>query len=207
MAGAPTRSDPPNSVKRIFRAALVLLALAVALLVLFHTQVLAALGNFLVKAGPPQKADVVLVLAGDNFGRRILAGAELVKQGWAPKALISGPSGNYGYFDCDLAIPFAVKAGYPESYFIHLEHTGRSTEEEAYAAAAKLRTMGVKRVILVTSNYHTRRSGKIFHRVAPDIEFFVVAAPDEFFKPDTWWRDREARKIFLYEWMKTVAEW
>jgi uncharacterized SAM-binding protein YcdF (DUF218 family) len=207
MAGAPTRSDPSNAVKRIFRAGLVILALAVALFVVFHTPVLAGLGNFLVKAGPPQKADVVLVLAGDNFGRRILAGAELVKQGWAPKAMISGPSGNYGYFDCDLAIPFAVKAGYPESYFIHLEHNGRSTEEEAYAAAAKLRTMGVKKVILVTSNYHTRRSGKIFHRVAPDIQFFVVAAPDEYFKPDTWWRDREARKIFLYEWMKTVAEW
>ena len=193
--------------KRIFRAALVILALAVALLVLFHTPVLAALGNFLVKAGPPQKADVVLVLAGDGFGRRILKAGELVKQGWAPNALISGPNGNYGSYECDLAIPFAVRAGYPESYFIHLEHTGRSTEEEAYVAAAKLRTMGVKKVILLTSNYHTRRSGKIFHRVAPDIDFFVVAAPDEFFKPDTWWRDREARKIFLYEWMKTIAEW
>ena len=193
--------------KRIFRAALVTIALAAALLILFHTPVLAALGNFLVKAGPPQKADVVLVLAGDGFGRRILKAGELVKQGWAPNALISGPNGNYGSYECDLAIPFAVRAGYPESYFIHLEHTGRSTEEEAYVAAAKLRTMGVKKVILLTSNYHTRRSGKIFHRVAPDIDFFVVAAPDEFFKPDTWWRDREARKIFLYEWMKTIAEW
>jgi len=183
------------------------MALAAALLILFHTPVLAALGNFLVKAGPPQKADVVLVLAGDGFGRRILKAGELVKQGWAPNALISGPNGNYGRYECDLAIPFAVRAGYPESYFIHFEHTGRSTEEEAHAAAAKLGTMGAKKVILVTSNYHTRRSGKIFHRVAPDIEFFVVAAPDEFFKPDTWWRDREARKIFLYEWMKTVAEW
>jgi uncharacterized SAM-binding protein YcdF (DUF218 family) len=193
-------------VKRIFRAGLIALAV-VLLLAVFHAPVLAALGHFLIKAGPPQKADIVLVLAGDNFGRRILAGAELVKQGWAPKALISGPSGNYGFFDCDLAIPFAVKAGYPESYFIHFEHTARSTEQEAQAITAKFRATGVKRVILVTSDYHTRRAGKIFRRVAPDIDFFVVAAPDEYFRADSWWRDREARKIFLYEWMKTVAEW
>jgi uncharacterized SAM-binding protein YcdF (DUF218 family) len=194
-------------VKRIFRAGLATLAIVAVLLVLFHAPILAALGNFLVKAGGPQKADIIVVLAGDGFGRRILAGAELVKQGWAPKALISGPNGNYGQYECDLAIPFAVRAGYPESYFIHFEHTGRSTMEEARAVSEKLRAMGAKRVILLTSDYHTRRAGKIFRRMAPDIDFIVVAAPDEFFKPDSWWRDREARKIFLYEWMKTVAEW
>jgi uncharacterized SAM-binding protein YcdF (DUF218 family) len=67
--------------------------------------------------------------------------------------------------------------------------------------------MGVKRVILVTSNYHTRRAGSIFRRAAPDLEFYVVASPDEFFNPDSWWKNREASKTFIFEWMKTVAEW
>jgi uncharacterized SAM-binding protein YcdF (DUF218 family) len=189
-------------VKRI----LLVLAVVVLLLVLFHAPVLAALGNFLVKAGPPQKADIIVVLAGDGFGRRILKAGELIKDGWAPQALISGPNGNYGNYECDLAIPFAVKAGYPESYFLHFEHTARSTESEATNVTQKLREMGFKRVILVTSNFHTRRAGKMFRHAAPDLEFFVVAAPDEFFKPDSWWHDREASKVFLYEWMKTVAE-
>jgi uncharacterized SAM-binding protein YcdF (DUF218 family) len=189
-------------VKRIF----LILAVVALLLVLFHAPVLAALGNFLVKAGPPQKADIIVVLAGDGFGRRILTAANLVKDGYAPRALISGPNGNYGNYECDLAIPFAVKAGYPESYFLHFEHTARSTQSEAEKVVKKLREMGVKRAIVVTSNFHTRRAGIMFRRAAPDIEFFVVAAPDEFFKPDSWWHDREASKIFLYEWMKTVAE-
>jgi uncharacterized SAM-binding protein YcdF (DUF218 family) len=194
-------------VKRTLRAIALILAVAAVLLAVFHTAFLAALGNFLVKAGPPQKADVIVVLAGDGFGHRILTAGKLIEEGYAPNALISGPDGNYGIYECDLAIPFAVRAGDPEAYFTHLEHHARSTVDEAKEVVSKLREMGAKRVILVTSNYHTRRSGKIYRRAAPDIDFIVVAAPDEFFKPDSWWHNREASKIFVYEWMKTVAEW
>jgi uncharacterized SAM-binding protein YcdF (DUF218 family) len=190
-------------VKRV----LLFLAAAVVLLVLFHATLLAALGNFLVKAGPPQKADIIVVLAGDGFGHRILTAGDLIKQGYAAQAIISGPDGNYGNYECDLAIPFAVKAGDPESDFIHLEHHARSTVEEAQVVVKKLRDMGVKRVILLTSTYHTRRAGNIFRRAAPDLDFIVVAAPDEFFKPDSWWHNREASKTFAYEWSKTIAEW
>lgn len=191
--------------KWIIRATAVVAA--VLLVVLLHVPILAALGNFLIKTDSPSKSDIIVVLAGDGFGNRILRAAELVKEGYAPHALISGPDGSYGNYECDLAIPFAVRAGYPESYFIHFEHHARSTEEEAQAVVAKLREMRVKRVLLVTSTYHTRRAGKIFRRAAPDLDIRVVSAPDKFFKPDSWWRDREARKIFLLEWTKTISEW
>ena len=62
-------------------------------------------------------------------------------------------------------------------------------------------------MLLVTSDYHTRRAGKIFRHQAPDMTFDVVSAPDEYFTTDGWWHDREGRKTFLIEWMKTVAEW
>ncbi len=182
------------------------LVLLLALFFLLYQPALAALGGYLVNAEPPVKADLILVLAGDGFGHRILKGAELARQGYAPKVLVSGPDGNYGNYECDLAIPFAVRAGYPESMFLHFEHRARSTEEEARVAVEKLRAMGVKRVLLVTSDYHTRRAGKIYHRAAPGIDVHVTAAPDEYFRADSWWKDREARKIFLYEWMKTVAQ-
>lgn len=193
--------------KRFLRAAALVLAVAFVLIVIFHTAILSSLGNFLVKAGPPQKAEMVVVLAGDGFGNRVLKAAELVKEGWAPKVLVSGPDGSYGNYECDLAIPFAVKAGYPEAWFVHAEHRARSTAEEARFLDEKLRAMGVRRIILVTSDYHTRRSGKIFHRLAPDLEVYVVAAPDSYFNPDRWWHNREASKIFVLEWTKTIVEW
>ena len=193
--------------KRILRATALTLAVAAVLLLLFHAAILDGLGNFLVHASAPQKADIIVVLAGDGFGHRVLTAGDLVKQGYAPVALVSGPDGNYGNHECDLAIPYAVRAGDPESYFVHFEHHGRSTVEESQAIVKELHRRGVKRVLLVTSNYHTRRAGAIFRRGAPDIDFIVVSAPDEFFDPDNWWKSREASKILLLEWTKTIADW
>jgi uncharacterized SAM-binding protein YcdF (DUF218 family) len=194
-------------VKRGFRFAALAIVALLALGGLFYAQVLAALGSFLDKSEPPRKADAILIAAGDSRGNRILKGAELVREGYAPKAIVSGPEGLYGFYECDLAIQFAERAGYPESYFTAFPNHALSTHEEAQAAAREFRDLGVKRVLLVTSNYHTRRAGNLFRAAAPDVAFTVVAAPDRHFQPRGWWRDREGRKTFSIEWMKTVAEW
>jgi uncharacterized SAM-binding protein YcdF (DUF218 family) len=185
----------------------VLLAVLLAIAGIFHTQILSALGGYLVHVDPPQPADAALVLAGDGWGHRILTAAQLVRDGYVPKVLVSGPDGAYGNHECDLAIPFAVRHGYPESYFEHLEHNGRSTLEEAHAVLIEVRREGLKRILVVTSNYHTRRAGRIFRSLAPDLTILVVGAPDEYFTPDGWWHNREGQKIFLTEWEKTVANW
>jgi uncharacterized SAM-binding protein YcdF (DUF218 family) len=182
-------------------AAVLLLALVL------HARILTALAEYLDQSGPPEKADIAFVLAGDASGRRILKGAELVRQGYAPRLVVSGPAGNYGYYECDLAIPFAVKAGYPESEFIPFPNHARSTRDEAAAAAVELRGLGAHRVLLITSLYHTRRAGGDFRAAAPDLTFIVVAASDENFTPQAWWHNREARKTFAIEWLKTGASW
>ena len=179
---------------------------AAALALLFHARILGALGSYLVHDEPPRHADVILVLAGDVFGGRILKGAELVRQGYAPKAIVSGPA-IYSVHECDLAIALAQRAGYPASYFVHFEHPALSTAEEARDAAPLLRSMGVKQVLLVTSDFHTRRAGNIFRAAMPDIDFDVVGSSDAHFSPQGWWKDREGRKTFVMEWTKTVATW
>jgi len=175
--------------------------------VVLHARILGALGAYLVHAEPPQKADAALVLAGDEWGYRILTAAQLARDGFVPKVLVSGPDGNYGLHECDLAIPFAVKQGYPESYFVHMEHSAVSTVSEAQAVLPVIRRMGFKRIIVVTSNFHTRRAGAIFRKLAPDLTILVVAAPDKNFTADGWWHDREGQKTFFFEWEKTLANW
>jgi uncharacterized SAM-binding protein YcdF (DUF218 family) len=183
------------------------LIVVIVLCVLFSSVLLGALGSFLVKAEAPSKADIILVLAGDARGNRILKAAELVKEGYASKAVVSGPDGEYGHYECDLAIPFAVKAGYPESYFLHLENMARSTRDEARVSIAELRRLGAHRVLIVTSNYHTRRAGRMYRDEAPDLDFHVVAAPDKYFTADGWWHNREGCKTLFFEWAKTLASW
>ena len=193
---------------RRFSGSLKLLAAGiafVAILAVTHSWWMAALGRMLVDDQGPAHAEIAVVLAGDYYGNRIVRAAELVKQGYVPRALISGPQTVYGQYECDLAIPFAVRQGYPADWFLRSPNSALSTRAEAAAILADLRRRGVHRFLLVTSDYHTARAARIYRAAAPDLGFRVVAAPDRYFRPDTWWHNREGQKIFLIEWMKTVA--
>jgi uncharacterized SAM-binding protein YcdF (DUF218 family) len=182
-------------------------AVAILLVLLTHAYWLSAFGGYLIHDESPAPADMVVVLAGDYAGNRILTAAELVRRGLAPKALISGPGDVYGQYESDLAIAFAVRHGFPESYFVAFPNEAKSTAAEADAVIPELRKLHAHRIEIVTSNFHTRRAGNIYRSRARDLEFHVVAAPDTYFSGDGWWKNREGRKTFLAEWEKTVATW
>ena len=178
-----------------------------ALVILLHPLWLAGLGRFLVRAEEPFQSDMVVLLAGDGWGHRLRRAAELVRAGYAPKVLVSGPAGMYGLHESDLAIAYAVKLGCPAEWFIPLPNEATSTREETRAVLAELARRQVRRFIVVTSNYHTRRAGGLYRSQAPRAELRVVAAADPQFSPDNWWHSRTGRKLFLLEWQKTVATW
>lgn len=146
------------------------------------------------------------MLAGDWDGNRILKACDLIRSGFAPTALVSGPPA-YATNEADLAIDFAVKRGCPRDWFIPFPIGGTSTKAEAQELAAELRRRGVRRFLLVTSNYHTRRSANIWREAAQPASFVVVGASYKYFRPEDWWRDREGRKTVFFEWSKTVATW
>ena len=189
------------------RPLLIALLLLVLIFVVPYRFWLANAGGALVWIEPPQKADIVVVLAGDFSGNRILTAAALVRQGFAPVVLVSGPGEIYGLHESDLAIPFAVHRGFPPSYFVAFPHDATSTAAEAKYVVQELRRRRAHRVELVTSNYHTRRARAIFMAAAPDLEFHMTSAPDPNFTPGAWWQNREGRKTFLLEWTKTVTSW
>jgi uncharacterized SAM-binding protein YcdF (DUF218 family) len=184
---------------------LAILAAVVVILALTHALWMGWMGAFLVDAESPSRADLVVVLAGDPYGNRILKAAELVKQGYATKVLVSGPAGFYGLHESDLAIPFAVKHGFPATWFVAFPHEAHSTDEEARLILPELRKRNAHRVLVVTSDFHTRRALHILRARWPDIDIHMVAAPDEFFSAYGWWHTREGRKTFFLECTKTLA--
>ena len=186
---------------------LLAVVLAVVLVLATYPIWLTVLGGYLVHSDAPVPADMIVVLAGDFTGSRILTAGNLVRQGFAPKALISGPAGVYGIYESELAIAMAVRNGYPAAYFVAFPNDSKSTASESAAVISELRKLHVHKIDLVTSNFHTRRAAKIFRSQAPDMEVHVVAAPDRYFTPNGWWKEREGRKTFVMEWMKTVGEW
>ena len=191
-----------------FQFALVLLLLAAAAF-LARDVWLAALGRGLVHDDGPAKAEIAVVLAGEPWGYRLTRGAELARQGYVPRVLVSGPPGLYGINEADAAIRFAIVRGYPAEWFIPLYHTGLSTREEAVAVLDALKLRNIRSVLLVTSDYHTARARRIFRDVesqrggGPDLR--VVAAGDRFFSVAGCWRNREGRKTAFLEWTKTLS--
>jgi len=180
------------------------LLLIIAVLYFTRTSWLEAMGHFLVDTQTPEHADMIVVLGGDWYGNRILKAAELAKEGFAPHVLVSGGGYLYGRYEGDLAVPFAVSHGYDEKFFIKFLYPASSTREEAKAVIPELRRRGVKKYILVTTEFHTRRAGNLFREIGPDLELIVVASPDTLHW-NNWWTDREGRKTFLMEWTKTLT--
>jgi uncharacterized SAM-binding protein YcdF (DUF218 family) len=196
--------------RRFFPLRLALIALVLAVAAYFAAPYwLPWLAKPLIHDDGPAKAEVILVLAGDESGERILRAGDLVKQGYAPLALVSGPFGNYGIYEDQLAIPFAVQHGYPAEWFAGVRNTSRSTRVEAVALVAELRKRRVRNFLVVTSDYHTARARRLYldaiRKSGGGMTFRMVAAPDVSFRVDSWWREREALKVVFYEYSKTIA--
>lgn len=182
-------------------------SLALGAVVLASPLWMAAMGRFLVRTDAPAPSDAILVLAGDWTGARILEAAGLSRQGLAPVVLVSGPPNFFGRFESDAAIDYAVRNGWPRSLFVGIPHDADSTATEALRLAPELRRRGVRKLLVVTSDFHSRRAGRIWRATAPEMEIRVVTARFRDFDPSRWWTRRQWQKIFLDEWEKTVANW
>lgn len=189
-------------------AALLWILLAVVVLAAawhWRAPLLAPAGTFLVRSEAPVRADAVVVLAGGFMGERILKAAELVRDGYAPYALMSGPKRLYEVSECDLAIPYAGRKGFPASYFACAPNAARSTWEEAVAILPELERRGARSILLVTSDYHTGRAARMWRKAAPGLEIHPVAARSPEFDIRQWWRSREGWKALESEWVKTLT--
>ncbi len=194
----PRRSLPRRWFLRSFL--IVLLTLAVLLLIAWKPT-LSYLGNLLVSPQSPRPADLILVLGGNFYGPRVVKAADLAMQHYAPLVLISGVPYE-GRPEGDAAIDFLTARGYPRGLFQSFEHHAPSTIGEAIALRPELARRGVKRVLLVTSAYHSRRASIVFWLFCPGIHFITIGAPDNFYHPSDWWEDASSKKLFFSEWTK-----
>jgi uncharacterized SAM-binding protein YcdF (DUF218 family) len=204
-----------SSVKRVpkRRSRWLLAALLPAILILtllaFRQQALDGLGEFLVVSDPLEHADLIYVLAGDFWGSRVLLGANLGSKGWAPKVIMSGglyTGGGYvNRYQGDLAVDFAVQHGYPRGLFISIPLELQSTIDEARAMGPVFHRLGARRVLLVTSNFHSRRAAQAFRLFLPEFEFRMEGSPDHTFEPHAWWKTPQQRHLLFAEYQKLVG--
>jgi uncharacterized SAM-binding protein YcdF (DUF218 family) len=150
---------------------------------------------------PPAHADAIVVLGDDNFyADRATHAAELFRQGVAPEVLVSGrrlrPNAGVG----ELMERDLVERGVPKEKIEKVTHDADSTREEAEVLGKIAKEHHWKSVVIVTSNYHTRRTRYIYDRVFPQgIAVTVASARDGDFDPERWWEKRKSVKLFTRE--------
>jgi|RhiMetdeSRZDD1v2_1073273.scaffolds.fasta_scaffold116969_3 uncharacterized SAM-binding protein YcdF (DUF218 family) len=177
---------------------------------IFYPVTLTGLAKLLTLSQRPEPADLILVLGGDFWGPRSLMGAELGARGLAKKVLISGPPYRYNpegkdQPESELSIVFLVEKGYRREMFLSFPNTTKSTIDEALAVCPELNRLGAKKVLLVTSSYHSGRANLVFNLYCPDVRFRSVPAPDPQFEVNNWWKTESFRKIFFSEWQKIIG--
>ncbi len=181
-----------------------------AVLYLARHPILRFAAEFWIIEDPIDKADAIIVLSDDNFyADRATRAAELLREGKAPVVVASGRRLRPSAGIAELMEHDLVERGVPRDRILRFAHDADGTREEAEALARFAKERKWRSVIVVTSNYHTRRARYIFRRVFPqDIEVRVASARDGDFDPQRWWEKRKSVKELMREFAgMMVALW
>lgn len=170
-------------------------------LYLFRRPILRWAGEWWVVEEAPFRAEAIVVLGDDNYAAdRAARAAELYRDGWAPVVVASGRWLRPYASIAELMERDLADRGVPRQAVLAFPSYAANTYEEAQAIARLARERRWRRLNIVTSNYHTRRTGYIFRRtLGPAFELRIVAAADSAYDPQTWWHHRPGVKAFFHE--------
>ena len=174
------------------------------LIVVIVLAAFAAASGWLLVVDSPQHADVIVVLAGET-DKRPLRALELLQQAYAAHVIIDVPANAQIYQWTQLQLAKMFIDGLPHAGDISLcPIVGLSTRDESHDVIPCMQGVVGKNVLLVTSDYHTRRALAIFRHELKDRNFSIAAAYDSNTFGEKWWRHREWAKTALGEWTKLV---
>ena len=171
-----------------------------ALLALLFLLVVAALifpRPFLTVDSGAVNADVIVLLGGGSH-ERYEGAAKLFKEHAAPRIIVSGAG------DCEINRYLLTAAGVPAKA-IELENKSRTTKENAQFTIKLLREQKLKRVIIVTSWYHSRRALACFHHYAPELK--IYSRPSYFASARADWAHNRIGNRIRLEYVKLLGYW
>jgi len=150
---------------------------------------------------PAPHADAIVVLGDDNFyADRATRATELYRQGVAALVVASGRRLRPNAGMSELMEHDLVQRGVPKEKTVRFAHDADSTSEEAAALARFVEERNWNSVVVVTSNYHSRRARYVLRKVFPvGIAVSVASARDGDFDPQRWWEKRKSTKLFARE--------
>lgn len=198
------------AVRRALLALLVLVVLTIAWFLEYG-------GRYLQHEDPLQKSDAIFVLAGTRADRALEA-IDLYKEGYAPIVVLSPgivENGENVLRQRGIRFPredeiqrdALVQSGIPAAAVLAVGGYVDNTAQEANLLRAIAQARGWRRVIIVTSKYHTRRAAFAFRRglEGTGAEVVMRASRYDSSDPARWWRHRSDLRFAVSEWQKLLA--
>ena len=174
-------------------------------------------GRYLVVQNTLERSDVIVVLAGARV-ERWLEDVDLYRDGWAPRIVLSAgriedaeirlhEMGIRFPGDAELARDAMVQMKIPPGAITILPYAVDNTAQEAEAVHELSTAAGWRRLIVVTSAYHTRRTSFTFSRElrGTPVRALVRATRYDLSTPDRWWTDRADFRFVSFELQRLLA--
>jgi uncharacterized SAM-binding protein YcdF (DUF218 family) len=181
-----------------------------------------AAANYLIIEKRLAQADAILILGGSStYIERTQKAAELYKQGVAPRILLSNDGTRAGWsrieernpYFVELARKKLIEQGVAPDAIEVLQPPTSGTIDEARNLRVKIGGIGWKRVLIVTSAYHTRRALWTFEKVLAEsdvkTEVGIVSAPvgQQTPTPPYWWLTIRGWDVVAAEYVKSLYYW
>ena len=198
------------------RTILIVLALIITIISIYTFR---NAGQFLVKKDDVVNVDAMVVLMG-SIPDRSLQAADLYNKGIVDRViLVEATLGGYQKLvdkgieivtNTEIMRNSMVAHGIPPEKIVILPGKANSTRMEACIVSDYIRKdHSIDTIIVVSSNYHTRRASMIFRSELNYKEnpVCVLVYPSSYseFSPEKWWKNRRDIKIALSEYIKIFA--
>lgn len=147
--------------------------------------------------------DAIVVLTGGSD--RLRVGLELLAQKRAPIMMISGVASGVTIRDILSMNDVASVSGRVEPRAIHLGYEAENTTGNALEVAHWAAENNVRKIVLVTSNYHMPRSLAECEFVMPHTQFVPYAVLPEKVKTEDWLSYEGTRELIVEQYNKYLG--
>jgi len=172
------------------------------LVVIIGAVLFAAEAGSILVVSRPQPSDLILVLAGETDRRPALA-VELLDHGYAPRIMMDVPADTMIYQISQRQLAEQYIQSLPQRNSIAIcPIVGLSTRDESHDVEKCLDHQQASRILIVTSDFHTRRALSVLRHELPSHVFSVAAAHDDAQFGTRWWTHRQWAKTCFEEWLR-----
>ena len=163
---------------------------------------------------PLEKSEAIILLAG-SMKERVPSVAALYHNGYAPLVILANDgvfsefslTYNRNLYQVEWAEEELVDLGVPREKIVKLPFYGSATMFDVLAAKKYLLKSGLKKIIVVTSDYHTRRSFWAFKHALKGYEIDISIYPVKAIDVTTWGVLVEYSKYVYYVLKYSLIAW